>query len=123
MVEHDEDAIRKADFIIDIGPGAGVNGGKISAFGNLKNIIDSEKSLTGKYLSGKLEIKVPLKRRLINKNKNIIVNGACGNNLKNINVKFPLGTFTCVTGVSGGGKSTLVLELSLIHISEPTRPY
>ena len=110
VVEHDEDAIRKADFIIDIGPGAGVNGGKISAFGNLKNIIDSEKSLTGKYLSGKLEIKVPLKRRLINKNKNIIVNGACGNNLKNINVKFPLGTFTCVTGVSGGGKSTLVLE-------------
>ena len=110
VVEHDEDAIRKADFIIDIGPGAGVNGGKISAFGNLKNIIDSEKSLTGKYLSGKLEIKVPLKRRLINTNKNIIVNGACGNNLKNINVKFPLGTFTCVTGVSGGGKSTLVLE-------------
>jgi len=110
VVEHDEDAIRKADFIIDIGPGAGVNGGKISAFGNLKNIIDSEKSLTGKYLSGKLEIKVPLKRRLTNKNKNIIVNGASGNNLKNINVKFPLGTFTCVTGVSGGGKSTLVLE-------------
>jgi len=110
VVEHDEDAIRKADFIIDIGPGAGVNGGKISAFGNLNNIIESEKSLTGKYLSGKLEIKVPLKRRLINKNKNIIVNGACGNNLKNINVKFPLGTFTCVTGVSGGGKSTLVLE-------------
>ena len=110
VVEHDEDAIRKADFIIDIGPGAGINGGKISAYGKLKDILDSENSLTGKYLSKKLEIRVPQKRRLRIKNKNIVVNGASGNNLKNINVEFPLGIFTCVTGVSGGGKSTLVLE-------------
>ena len=110
VVEHDEDAIRRADFIIDIGPGAGINGGNISAFGSLENILDSEDSLTGKYLSKKLEIKVPEKRRKRIRNKKIVVNGASGNNLKNINVEFPLGIFTCVTGVSGGGKSTLVLE-------------
>ena len=110
VVEHDEEAIRKADFIIDIGPGAGVHGGNISAFGDISKIINSKNSLTGKYLSKKLEIKIPEKRRTIKKDKNITIYGAKGNNLKNIDVQFPLGTFTCVTGVSGGGKSTLVLE-------------
>ena len=110
VVEHDEEAMFKADFIIDIGPGAGINGGEIIASGNINNIRETENSLTGKYLSKKLEINVPIKRRAIKNGGHLIVNGACGNNLKNINVKFPLSTLTCVTGVSGGGKSTLVLE-------------
>jgi len=110
VVEHDEEAMLKADFIIDIGPEAGVNGGKIIASGDINDIRESENSLTGKYLSKKLKINVPIKRRVVSNGGHLIVNGACGNNLKNIDVKFPLGTLTCVTGVSGGGKSTLVLE-------------
>ena len=110
VVEHDEEAMLKADFIIDIGPEAGVNGGKIIASGDINDIRESENSLTGKYLSKKLKINVPIKRRVVSNGGHLIVNGACGNNLKNIDVEFPLGTLTCVTGVSGGGKSTLVLE-------------
>ena len=110
VVEHDEEAMLKADFIIDIGPEAGVNGGKIIASGDINDIRESENSLTGKYLSKKLKINVPIKRRVVSNGGHLTVNGACGNNLKNIDVEFPLGTLTCVTGVSGGGKSTLVLE-------------
>ena len=113
VVEHDEEAIRAADYIVDIGPGAGINGGKIVACGKIDEIENSDESLTGKYLSGKLAIDIPEKRRCPQKNKEIIIKEACGNNLKNINVKFPLSLFNCVTGVSGGGKSTLIIETLL----------
>ena len=113
VVEHDEEAIRAADYVIDVGPGAGINGGEIVACGEINEIEKCNKSLTGKYLSGKLEIEIPQKRRSPQKNKEIIVNKASGNNLKNINVKFPLSLFNCVTGVSGGGKSTLIIETLL----------
>ncbi|MBG0765258.1 MAG: excinuclease ABC subunit UvrA, partial [Tissierellales bacterium] len=110
VVEHDEETIESADCILDIGPGAGVHGGEIVAQGSLQDIINCEKSLTGQYLSGKKKIPVPQKRRLKN-GKYITVKGAQENNLKNIDVKFPLGLFTCVTGVSGSGKSSLVNEI------------
>ena len=113
VVEHDEEAIRAADYVIDVGPGAGINGGEIVACGEINEIEKCNESLTGKYLSGKLEIEIPQKRRSPQKNKEIIVNKASGNNLKNINVKFPLSLFNCVTGVSGGGKSTLIIETLL----------
>ncbi len=108
VVEHDEDAIREADFIIDMGPGAGVNGGNIIAAGTIDDILNNPNSITGAYLTGKKSIKVP-KRRKGNGQK-ITLSGAKANNLKNLKVDFPLGTFTCVTGVSGGGKSSLVME-------------
>ena len=109
VVEHDEDTMRAADLIIDVGPRAGVHGGEICAIGKVDEIIRQEKSLTGKYLSGKSCIKTPRRRRVTLKNCIQLID-AHKNNLKHINVKFPLGVFTCVTGVSGSGKSTLVLD-------------
>ena len=110
VVEHDEEAILIADHVIDIGPNAGINGGKIIAQGTPEEIKNNTKSITGNYLSGIKSIPIPKKRRKINPNKHIIIRGASGNNLQNVDVEFPLGILTCVTGVSGGGKSTLVIQ-------------
>ena len=107
VVEHDEDAIRSADYIIDIGPGAGVHGGEVVAQGDYQSIIKSKKSITGDYLCGRKEITVPKKRHQSN-GKSLILKGAKGNNLRNITLTLPLGIMTCVTGVSGSGKSTLI---------------
>jgi len=109
VVEHDEDAIREADYVFDIGPGAGVHGGRVIAHGTPAQIAADPASLTGQYLSGAREIAVPATRRKGN-GKKLTVVGASGNNLKNVTVDFPLGKFICVTGVSGGGKSTLTIE-------------
>jgi len=110
VVEHDEDAIRTADHVVDIGPGAGIHGGEIIAEGSVEDIIDEPKSLTGRYLSGELTVPVPDERRARNPRRAIKVVNARGHNLKNINAEIPLGLFTCVTGVSGGGKSTLLVD-------------
>jgi len=110
VVEHDEDAIRTADYLIDIGPGAGIHGGEIIARGTPQEVMAEPDSLTGQYLTGKRTVSVPAKRRPGRKGQYISVIGAQANNLQNVDVKFPLGTFTCVTGVSGGGKSSLVIE-------------
>ena len=110
VVEHDEEAILIADHVIDIGPGAGINGGKIIAQGTPKEVKENKNSITGNYLSGIKSIAIPKSRRKINPNKNITLRGASGNNLQDIDVDFPLGILTCVTGVSGGGKSTLVIQ-------------
>ncbi|MDA9302228.1 excinuclease ABC subunit UvrA, partial [Amylibacter sp.] len=109
VVEHDEEAVRSADFVLDIGPGAGVHGGNIIAKGTPNQIIKNKNSITGQYLSGSKKIDVPSQRRKGN-GKEIKITNAIGNNLKGVNASFPLGTFTCVTGVSGGGKSTLTIE-------------
>lgn len=109
VVEHDEDVIKNADYVIDIGPRAGVNGGEVVFAGTVEEIMKSDKSLTGKYLSGKMRIEIPHQRRKGN-GKSIKLIGARHNNLKNITVEFPLGTFIVVTGVSGSGKSSLILD-------------
>ena len=108
VVEHDEEAIRSADHIIDIGPGAGVHGGSIVAEGAIKEIEQNKKSLTGKFLSGKERIPIPKKRASYNEKELLILKGASGNNLNGVNLSLPVGLLTCVTGVSGSGKSTLI---------------
>ncbi|MEY1090039.1 excinuclease ABC subunit UvrA [Morganella morganii] len=108
VVEHDEDAIRAADHIIDIGPGAGVHGGEIVAQGSLDDIIGTPESLTGKFLSGERRISIPEKRNVADPAKMLTITGASGNNLKNVTLNLPVGLFTCITGVSGSGKSTLI---------------
>lgn len=110
VVEHDEDAIRTADYVIDMGPAAGVHGGEIITQGLPQDIMSCPKSLTGQYLRGTKSISIPTERRTGHAEKFLKITGAKTNNLKNVNATFPLGTFTCVTGVSGGGKSTLVIE-------------
>jgi excinuclease ABC subunit A len=110
VVEHDEDAIRQADYLIDMGPRAGMNGGHVVAIGTPAEVARNPKSLTGDYLSGRKRIEVPAKRRHVDPKRVLKVVGATGNNLQNVTAAFPLGVFTCVTGVSGGGKSTLVID-------------
>ncbi len=108
VVEHDEDAIRLADYVVDIGPGAGVHGGEIVSQGTPAQIMRDSKSVTGKYLSGKKQIAVPKKRTPIDEEKFLTITGASGNNLNNVDLNIPIGLMTCVTGVSGSGKSTLI---------------
>jgi len=108
VVEHDEDAIRTADYIVDMGPGAGVHGGAVIAEGSLKEIMKSKDSLTAQYLSGKRKIHVPKQRTVADPDRQMVITGATGNNLKNVSLELPVGLMTCVTGVSGSGKSTLV---------------
>ena len=110
VVEHDEDAIRCADFVVDIGPGAGVHGGNVIATGVAESIMSASNSITGQYLSGIKKIAVPEKRRKVNKNRLLTIKKATGNNLQSISVDIPLGILVCVSGVSGSGKSTLILE-------------
>jgi excinuclease ABC subunit A len=109
VVEHDEDAIRLADYVVDVGPGAGVHGGNIVAQGTPADVMNNPKSLTGKYLTGELSVEIP-ERKPPNHRRTIKVINARGNNLKNVSAEIPLGLFTCVTGVSGGGKSTLLID-------------
>ena len=113
VVEHDEDIIRAADYIIDIGPAAGAHGGEVVAEGTIDEILQNPKSLTGDYLTGKKKIALPFKRRKYNLKRSLIVKAAAENNLKNIDVRFPIGVITCVTGVSGSGKSSLVNRILL----------
>jgi excinuclease ABC subunit A len=110
VVEHDEDAILSADYVVDIGPGAGVNGGHIIAEGSPQDIMANPRSITGKYLTGELAIPLPPERRKPKKSKQLHLDGATGNNLKNVSVDVPLGLFVAITGVSGGGKSTLMID-------------
>jgi excinuclease ABC subunit A len=110
VVEHDEDAILQADHVIDIGPGAGVHGGQVIVDGVPEKIMATSSSLTGQYLSGARQVRVPAERRKPKKGKALKITGATGNNLKDVTAEIPLGTLTCVTGVSGGGKSTLLIE-------------
>ena len=110
VVEHDEDAIRTADFLIDIGPGAGVHGGEVQAFGPPEVVFENKNSLTAQYMRGEKEIEIPKKRRKGKTKQVLSVKGCKGHNLKNIDVDIPLGTFSCITGVSGSGKSTFTIE-------------
>ena len=111
VVEHDPETIEEADFIVDMGPGSGIYGGEIVASGSLKEIMENERSLTGKYLSGKLKISVPQKRRTPDSEKKLIIKGAKEHNLKNIDVEIPLGLLVVITGVSGSGKSSLIYDI------------
>ena len=115
VVEHDEDAIRMADHIVDIGPGAGVHGGEIVAQGKLKDVLASKRSITGEFLSGKRGIEVPRERRKPDPQLTLRITGASGNNLKNVDLEIPAGLFVCVTGVSGSGKSTLINDTLFRH--------
>src|SRR3974390_397424 len=110
VVEHDEEAIRTADWVVDMGPGAGVHGGHVVAEGTPEAIMANPESITGQYLTGKREIPVPAIRRTGHPGQILRILDARGNNLKGITAEIPLGTFCCVTGVSGGGKSTLIVE-------------
>ena len=110
VVEHDEEAINSADYVVDMGPGAGVHGGQVVAQGTPKHIMQSSESLTGQYLTGHRQIMLPTERRKAHKGRSVTVVGARENNLKDVAAEIPLGTFTCVTGVSGSGKSTLIIE-------------
>ena len=118
VVEHDEDAIKNADHIIDIGVNAGIHGGEVIAEGNLQDILKNKISLTSQYLNGIKKIETPKVRRDINKNKKLIINKANLNNLKNLDVEFPLSTFTCITGVSGSGKSSLIIDTLYRRLDE-----
>ena len=110
VVEHDEDTMRHADYLVDMGPGAGIHGGHVVAEGTPAQVMANKKSITGQYLSGVRMIEVPKQRRAASKSRRISIVGARANNLKNVNAEIPLGLFTCVTGVSGGGKSSLVIQ-------------
>jgi excinuclease ABC subunit A len=118
VVEHDEDAIKQADHIIDIGVKAGIHGGEVVAEGNLKKILKNKLSLTAQYLNKKKKIDVPKKRRIFNKNKVFTLQKIKTNNLNNLEVKFPLGNFICVTGVSGSGKSSLIIDTLYKRVDE-----
>jgi excinuclease ABC subunit A len=110
VVEHDEDAILTADYVVDVGPGAGIHGGEIVSKGTPQDILADPNSLTGKYLTGEMSVPVPIKRRKPQKGRSLKIVGARGNNLKDVTIDIPLGLFTCITGVSGGGKSTLIID-------------
>jgi excinuclease ABC subunit A len=117
VVEHDEDTMKAADYIVDIGPGAGIHGGNIVCAGSMTDIKSCKESITGQYLSGKKSIPLPEKRRAVDKSRILSIAGAKENNLKNIDVRIPLGVFTCVTGVSGSGKSSLINEILYKHLA------
>lgn len=118
VVEHDEDAIRLADYLIDMGPGAGVHGGTVVAQGTPSQVFKDKKSITAKYMSGELEVPLPKERRKGKKGQSLKLTGARGNNLKNVSAEIPLGTFTCITGVSGSGKSTFTIDTLYRAVSQ-----